>query len=250
MFTKLYYIYVGICSFHPILPFIKANDLIAIAPLPADLIRPFAIRTFENWLDDVYLNSRARARNNPSRFTEPEDYLPLLGPIYRPRHSGYAPTRCSLQNGTVQCSAPSNILPKSCTPIAMDGSRANRGGKTTLLLRPPLAIVIQFLFACPPPHDPSFIAPPFKYLIASRHKKMLQIFWEPSSTRPHHHIEPKNIWIFIFPARKKYTTPSTLLFLTPSATTNTPPTLPPNPIHRYPTMPSKVSKKTSQEAST
>jgi hypothetical protein len=51
--------------------------------------------------------------------------------------------------------------------------------------------VIQFLFACPPPHDPSFIAHPFKYLIASRHKKMLQFFWEPSSTRPHHHIEPK-----------------------------------------------------------
>ncbi len=81
MIKILYYIYVGICSFHPILPFIKANDVIAIAPLPADLIRPFAIRTFENWLDDVYLNSREQARNNPSRFTESEDYSPLPDPI-------------------------------------------------------------------------------------------------------------------------------------------------------------------------
>ena len=242
MLKILYCIYFGIRSFHPVLPFIKANDLIAIAPLPADLIRPLAIGTFATWLADVYLNSRARVRNNPSRFTEPEDYSPLLGPIYRPRHSGYAPTSFSLQNGTVQRSAPSNILTKSRTPTAMDGSRSNRGGTTTILLRPTLAIVIHFLFACPPPHNPSFIAPPFKYLIASRHKKMLQIFWEPSSTR-HHHIEPNIIWIFIFPARKTYTTPSTLLILTPSATTNTPPTLLPNPIHRYPTMPSKVSKK-------
>ena len=181
----LYYIYVGICSFHPILPFIKANDVIAIAPLPADLIRPFAIRTFENWLDDVYLNSRARARNNPSRFTESEDYSPLPDPIFRPQHSASG----SFKNGIVQRPAPHHVLTKSRTPLAMNGSRANRCGTTTFILRPTLAIVIQFLFACPPPHDPSFIAPPFKYLIASRHKKMLQIFWEPSSTRPHHHIE-------------------------------------------------------------
>jgi hypothetical protein len=100
----LYCIYVGICSFHPILPFIKANDLIAIAPLPADLIRPLAIRTFTNWLDDVYLNSQSQARNNPSRFTESEDYLPLPVPIYHPQHSASG----SLQNGTVQRSAPSN----------------------------------------------------------------------------------------------------------------------------------------------
>ena len=157
----LYCIYVGICSFHPILPFIKANDLIAIAPLPADLIRPLAIRTFANWLDDVYLNSRVRARNNPSRFTESEDYSPLPDPIYRPQHSASR----SLHNGPVQRSTPSNGF-----PIAMDGSRANRGGTSTLLLRPTLAIVIQFLFACPPPHDPSFIATPFKYLRVSRHK--------------------------------------------------------------------------------
>ena len=112
MIEILYCIYVGIRSFHPVLPFIKANDLIAIAPLPADLIRPLDIRTFVNWLDDDYLNSRARARNNPSRFTESEDYSPLLDPIYCPRHSGYAPTSGSLKNGTVQRSAPSNILTK------------------------------------------------------------------------------------------------------------------------------------------
>ena len=197
----LYCIYVGICSFHPSFPFIKANDLTAIAPIPADLIRPHSIRTFANWLDDVYLNSRARARNNPSRFTEPEDYSPLLGPIYCPRHSGYAPTSFSLQNGTVQRSVPSNVLTKSHTPIAMDGSRAYRGGTTTLLLRPTLAIVIKFLFACPPPHNPSFIETPFKYLTVSRHKTMFQVFWGPSSTS-HHHIEPNSIWIFIFPARR------------------------------------------------
>ena len=151
--------------------------MIAIAPLPADLIRPLAIRTFANWLDDVYLNSRAQARNNTSRFTKSEDYSPLPDPIYRPQHSASG----SLQNGTVQRSAPSNVLTKSRTPIAMDGSRANRGGTTTLLLRLTLAIVIKFFFVCPPPHDPGSIATPFKYLIASRHKKMLQIFWEPSS---------------------------------------------------------------------
>ena len=173
----LYCIYVGICSFHPSFSFIKANDLTVIAPLPADLIRPHSIRTFANWLDDVYLNSRARARNNPSRFTESEDYSPLPDPIYRPQHSASG----SLQNGPVQRSTPSNVFPKCRTPIVMDSSRANRGGTTTLLLRPTLAIVIQFLFTCPPPHDPSFIAPPFKYLIALRHKKILQIFWGPSS---------------------------------------------------------------------
>ncbi len=161
MIKILYCIYVGIRSFHPVLPFIKANDLIAIAPLPTNLIRPLAIRTLANWLGDVYQNSRARARNNPSRFTESEDYSPLPDPIYRPRHSGYAPTSGSLQNGTVQRSAPSNILTKSCTPTAMDGSRANQGGTTTLLLQPTLAIVIKFLFVCPPPHDLRSIAIPF-----------------------------------------------------------------------------------------
>ena len=84
MIKILYCIYVGIRSFLPVLPFIKANDLIAIAPLPADLIRPLAIRTFATWLDDVYLKSREQARNNPSRFTESEDYSPLPDPIYRP----------------------------------------------------------------------------------------------------------------------------------------------------------------------
>ena len=123
----------------------------------------------------------------------------------------------------------------------MDGSRANRGGTTTLLLRPTLAIVIKFLFVCPPPHDPRSIATPFEYLMVSCHKKMLPIFWEPSSTSHHHIIEPNSIWIFIFPT-KTYTTISILLFLTPNATTHTPPTLPPNSIHRYPTMPSKKSK--------
>jgi hypothetical protein len=103
----LYCIYVGICSFHPIFPFIKANDLTAIAPLPTNLKRLHSIRTFANWLDDVYLNSRARARNNPSRFTESEDYLPLPDPIYRPQHSASG----SLQNGPVQHSAPSNVFP-------------------------------------------------------------------------------------------------------------------------------------------
>ena len=44
------------------------------------------------------------------------------------------------------------------------------------------------------------------------------------------------------PCKKTYTTPVILLILTPSATTHTPSTLPPNSIHRYPTMPSKVSK--------
>jgi hypothetical protein len=237
MIKILYCIYVGICSFHPVLPFIKANDLIAIAPLPANLIHPLAIRTFANWLDDVYLNSQARVRNNPSRFTESEDYSPLPDPIYRPQHSASG----SLQNGTVQRSVPSNVLTKSHTPIAMDGSRAYRGGTTTLLLRPTLAIVIKFLFVCPPPHDPRSIATPFEYLMVSRHKKMLPIFWEPSSTSHHHIIEPNSIWIFIFPT-KTYTTISILLFLTPNATTHTPPTLPPNSIHQYPTMPSKKSK--------
>jgi len=169
----LYCIYVGICSFQPIFPFIKANDLTAIAALPADLIRPHSIRTFANWLDDVYLNSRARARNNPSRFTESEDYSPPPDPIYLPQHSASG----SLQNRPVQLSAPSNVFPKCRTPIVMDGSRANRGGTTTLLLRRTLAIVIQFLFACPPPHDPSFIEPPFKYLIPSATKKYYRFFW-------------------------------------------------------------------------
>ena len=111
----LYCIYVGICSFHPSFSFIKANDLTVIAPLPADLIRPHSIRTFANWLDDVYLNSRARARNNPSRFTESEDYSPLPDPIYRPQHSASG----SLQNGPVQRSTPSNVFPNgqlTCEP--------------------------------------------------------------------------------------------------------------------------------------
>ncbi len=171
MIKILYCIYIGIRSFHPVLPFIKANDLIAIAPLLANLIRPLAIRTFTNRLDDVYLNSRAQARNNPSRFTKSEDYLPLPDPIYRPRHSGYAPTSGSLQNRTVQRSAPSNILTKSRTPTAMDRSRANQGGTTTLLLWPTLAILIKFLFVCPPPHGLRSMAISFEYLIVSCQKK-------------------------------------------------------------------------------
>jgi hypothetical protein len=100
----LYYIYIGIRSFHPDLPFTTANDLIEIAPSPADLICPLAIGTLTNWLDDVYLNSRVWAPNTSSRFTESEDYLPLPDPIHRPRHSGFSSTSCSLQTGTLQCS--------------------------------------------------------------------------------------------------------------------------------------------------
>ena len=150
MIKILYCINVGIRSFHPLLPFTKANDLIAIAPHPAELIRPLSIRTYTSWLDVVYLNSRAWARNNPSRFTEPEDYSPLPDPISRPRNSGYASTICPLQNGTVQRSAPGNIVTTSRTPTMTDGSRATRGGTTTLLLRPTLAIVLKVLFVCPP----------------------------------------------------------------------------------------------------
>ena len=214
MIKILYCIYVGIRSFHPNLPFIKANGLIAIAPLPADSIRPLAIRTFENWLDDVYLKSRARARNNPSRFTESEDYLPLPDPIYRTQSSGYAPTSGSLQNGTVQRSAPRNILTKARTPPAMDGSRANRGGTTALLLWPTLAIVKKILFVCPPPHDLRSIA---EYLIVSHHRKKATIFWEHGSTS-HHYVETNSIWIFILPTNTCYLT---LLILMPNTTTHT-----------------------------
>ena len=171
MIKILYYIYVGIRSFHPLLPFTKANDLIAIAPLPADLICPLSTTTYTNWLDVVYLNSQARVRNNPSRFTESEDYSPLPDPIPRPRSSGHASTSCPIQNGTVHCSAPGNIVTISRTPTTTDGSRATRGGTATLLLRPTLAIVIKSLFICPPPHYLRSIEIPFKNLIVSRHKK-------------------------------------------------------------------------------
>ena len=153
MLKILYYIYVGIRSFHPVLPFNKANDLIAITPLHYNLMRPLAIETFTNWLDDIYLNPRVRASNNSSRFAESEDYSPLPDPTHRPRHSRYSSTSWSLQNGTVHRSAPGNILTISRTPTATDGSCATRGGTPTLLLRPTLAIVLKSLFVCPPPHD-------------------------------------------------------------------------------------------------
>jgi hypothetical protein len=171
MFKILYYIYVGIRSFHPDLPFTTPNDLIAIAPLPAYLIRPLAIGTFTDWLDDVYLNSRVWAPNTSSRFTESEDYSPLPDPIHRPRHSGFSSTSCSLLTGTLQRSALGNILTISRTPTATDGSCATRGGTTTLFLRPTLAIVIKFLFVCPPPHGLRSMAISFEYLIVSCQKK-------------------------------------------------------------------------------
>ncbi len=168
MFKILYYICVGIHSFHPFSPFTTANDLIAIASLPANLMHSFAIGIFTNWLDDVYLNSCVRARNNSSRFTESEDYSPLPDPIHRPQHSGYCSTSCSLQNRTVQRSTPGYILTISRTPTATDGSHATQGGTTTLLPRLTLAIVIKFLFVCPPPHDLCSITIPFEDLIVSR----------------------------------------------------------------------------------
>jgi hypothetical protein len=73
MLKIIYYIYVGIRSFHPDLPVTKANDWIAFAPPTADLLRPRATRTFPIWLDDVYLSSRALAPSASSRFAESED---------------------------------------------------------------------------------------------------------------------------------------------------------------------------------
>ncbi len=108
MLQILYYIYVGIRSFHPVMPFIKTNDLIAIAPIPANLMRPLAIGTFTNWLDDIYLNPRVRALTKSSRFAESEDYLHLPSPTHRPHHS--ISTSWPPQNGIVQRSAPGNIL--------------------------------------------------------------------------------------------------------------------------------------------
>jgi hypothetical protein len=211
--------------------------LIAITPLPADLMRPLAIETFTNWLDDIYLNPRVRASNNSSRFAESEDYSPLPDPTHRPRHSRYSSTSWSLQNGTVQRSAPGNILMISCTPTATDGSCATRGGTTTLLLRLTLAIVLKVLFVCPPPHN---LLIPFQDLIVLCYKKILQI-WEQGLTS-HHHIEPNSIRILIFPT-KTHSTLSPLLILATNATTHAPSPLPPNSIHQYPTMPSKISKR-------
>ena len=148
MLQILYYIYVGIRSFHPVMPFIKTNDLIAIAPIPADLMRPLAIGTFTNWLDDIYLNPRVRASTKSSRFAESEDYSHLPSPTHRPRHS--TSTSWPPQNGTVQRSAPGNILTLSRNPTVTAGTNATHGSTPTLLLRPTLAIVLKILFVCPP----------------------------------------------------------------------------------------------------
>ena len=239
---------VGIGSFHSDLPFIKANDLTAIAPLPTNLICPLAIGTFPNWLDDVYLNSQVWAPNISSRFTKSEDYPLRLDPTHPPRQSDFCSNSCQLQPGPMQRSAPSNIIPIFGTLTTTDDSHATRC-KSTLLLWTTLSIAIKILSVCPPPHNPCSIKIPIEDLLVWSHKILLSSTpllspnWERSSTS-HHHIEPNSIQIIMFPTKTHSTTLTLLAMNHPistlqeaNTTTHTTSSCPPNTIHLYPTMP-------------
>jgi hypothetical protein len=72
MFKILYYAYIGIRSSCTKLTFNKAFGLIAIAPLPADLVCSMVSADAPTWFDDKYLNCPAPAVSYSSRFTKSE----------------------------------------------------------------------------------------------------------------------------------------------------------------------------------
>ena len=80
MIKILYYAYVGIRSLRPDLPFNKANESSAIAPLPAKLMHLPSITDHHIWLDDIYLNLHIPAASISSRFTESEDITRRIHP--------------------------------------------------------------------------------------------------------------------------------------------------------------------------
>ncbi len=56
MLTFLYYTYIGICRPQPICSFVKAIELTAVVPLPANLRQSPAITDALIWLDDIYFD--------------------------------------------------------------------------------------------------------------------------------------------------------------------------------------------------
>ena len=81
MIKNLYYAYVGIRSLRPDLPFNKANESSAIAPLPAKVMHLLSIADQHRiWLDDIYLNLHIPAASILSRFTESEDITRRIYP--------------------------------------------------------------------------------------------------------------------------------------------------------------------------
>ena len=80
MIKILYYAYAGIRSLRPDLPFNKANESSAIAPLPAKLMHLPSITDHHIWLDDIYLNLHIPAASISSRFTESEDITRRIHP--------------------------------------------------------------------------------------------------------------------------------------------------------------------------
>ena len=72
MLKILYYAYVGIRSSCTESTFNKAFGSIAIAPLPANLVRSMVFADAPTWFDDIYLNCPALAASYSSRFTKSE----------------------------------------------------------------------------------------------------------------------------------------------------------------------------------
>ncbi len=79
MFKKLNYAYIGIRSSCTELTFNKAFGLIAIAPLPANLVCSMVSADAPTWFDNIYLNCPAPAASYSSRFTKSEGITRRIG---------------------------------------------------------------------------------------------------------------------------------------------------------------------------
>ena len=154
MIKFLYYAYAGIRSLRPDLPFNKANESSAIAPLPAKLMHLLSIADQHRiWLDDIYLNLHIPAASISSRFTESEDITRRIHPstpmIQCNSPSGSHTPRLGQMHRTV--ATINRIL---FLPLKTEHPRSTHPAATFIWCMLHIIFMVDLTAWPPPPNDP------------------------------------------------------------------------------------------------
>ena len=153
MIKILYYTYAGIRSLRPDLPFNKANESSAIAPLPAKLMHLPSITDHHIWLDDIYLNLHIPAASISSRFTESEDITRRIHPstpmIQCNSPSGSHTPRLGQMHRTV--ATINRIL---FLPLKTEHPRSTHPAATFIWCMLHIIFMVDLTAWPPPPNDP------------------------------------------------------------------------------------------------
>ena len=155
MIKILYYAYVGIRSLRPDLPFDKANESSAIAPLPAKILMHLLSIADQHriWLDDIYLNLHIPAASISSRFTESEDITRRIHPstpmIQCNSPSGSHTPRLGQMHRTV--ATINRIL---FLPLKTEHPRSTHPAATFIWCMLHIIFMVDLTAWPPPPNDP------------------------------------------------------------------------------------------------